>query len=56
MMIGRVEGVYTEPSSNYYKVKFKTAANFYSLQYVYVIENAEQEAVNQILDKLKQQP
>lgn len=55
MLIGLVEGVYTESSSNYYKVKFRTAANFYNLQYVYVIENAEQEQVNQILDKLNKQ-
>lgn len=55
MLIGMVEGVYTESSSNYYKVKFRTAANFYNLQYVYVIENAEQEQVNQILDKLNKQ-
>ncbi|MEI2748740.1 MAG: rod shape-determining protein MreC [Ferruginibacter sp.] len=46
LMIGRVEGIYTEASNNYFKVKFRSAANFYNLQYVYVIENAEQEAVN----------
>ncbi len=56
IMIGRVEGVYTESSSNYYKVKFITAANFYNLQHVYVIENLEQVAVNAIIDKLKTQP
>lgn len=56
MLIGRVEGVYTDPSSNYYKVKLFTAANFYNLQYVYAIDNKHQEAVSQILDKLKKQP
>jgi len=55
LLIGRVEGVYTDPSSNYYKVKLHTAANFYNLQYVYAIDNKHQEAVNQILDKLKKQ-
>ena len=55
LLIGRVEGVYTESSSNYYKVKFNTAANFYNLQYVYVIENAEQEAVNALLESVKKE-
>lgn len=56
MLIGRVEGVYTDPSSNYYKVKLFTAANFYNLQYVYAIDNKHQEPVTQLLDKLKKQP
>ena len=55
MIIGTVEAVYAETSTSNYKVKFRTAANFYNLQYVYAIENAEQEPVNKILDKLKQQ-
>jgi rod shape-determining protein MreC len=55
MLIGRVEGVYTVPSSNYYKVKFHTAANFYNLQYVYAIYNEHQEPVNKIIDKLNKQ-
>ncbi len=55
LLIGRVEGVYTESSSNYYKVRFKTATNFYNLQYVYVIRNADQEAVNKILEPLNKQ-
>lgn len=56
LLIGRIEGVYTEPSSNYYKVKLFTAANFYNLQYVYAIENKHQEPVKKILDNLKKQP
>jgi len=55
LMIGRVEGIYTEASNNYFKVKFRSAANFYNLQYVYVIENAEQEAVTKILENAKKQ-
>ena len=56
MLIGGVEGVYTDPSSNYYKVKLFTAANFYNLRYVYAIDNKHQEPVTQLLDKLKKQP
>jgi rod shape-determining protein MreC len=55
MIIGTVTGVYTETSSNNFRIKFKTAANFYSLQYVYAIDNNQQESINQVLDKLKQQ-
>lgn len=55
MMIGTVLEVYAEKSTSNFRIKFKTSANFYNLQYVYAIDNVEQEAVNKILDKLKQQ-
>jgi cell shape-determining protein MreC len=54
-MIGTVTEVLAEKSTSNFRIKFKTAANFYNLQYVYAIESAEQESVNKILDKLKQQ-
>lgn len=56
LLIGRVEGVYTDPSSNYYKLKLNTATNFYNLQYAYVIENKDQDSVNALLEKAKKQP
>lgn len=55
MMIGRVEEVFAEKSTSNFRIKFRTSANFYNLEYVYAIENVQQEPVNQILDKLKQQ-
>lgn len=55
MMIGTVTAVYAETSSSNFRIKFRTSANFYNLQYVYAIDNAQQEQVNQILDKIKQQ-
>ena len=55
MLVGFVTEVIPEKSSNNYIVKFKTAADFHSLQYVYVIDNRQQEAINQLLDKAKQQ-
>ena len=55
MMIGTVMEVYAEKSTSNFRIKFKTAANFYNLQYVYAIENDQQEKVNEILEKLKQQ-
>lgn len=55
MLIGYVTEVIPEKSSNNYLIRFKTAADFHSLQYVYVIDNKQQEAVNQLLEKAKQQ-
>lgn len=56
MMIGRVEAVYKEVSTSFFRVQLRTATNFYNLQYVYAIDNAQQEAINQVLEKLKKQP
>lgn len=53
LVIGRVEGVYTESGVNSYKIRVHTAANFYNLQYVYVIENVQSEGVNKILEQVK---
>ena len=55
MLIGTVIEVYAEKSTSNFRIKFKTAANFFNLQYVYAIENDQQEKVNEILEKLKQQ-
>jgi len=55
MIIGTVTEIYSETSTSNFRIKFRTAANFYNLQYVYAIENAQQEPVNKLLDKLKQQ-
>lgn len=55
IMIGRVAEIYNETASNNYKIKFRTSADFYNLQYVYAIVNNQQEAVEQLLDKTKKQ-
>ena len=55
MLIGYVTEVVPEKSTNNFIIKLKTAADFYSLQYVYVIDNRQQEAIDQLLDKAKQQ-
>ena len=55
MMIGTVEGVYKEISTSNFKIKIKSATNFYNLQYVYAIDNSQQDAINSILEKLKKQ-
>lgn len=55
LLIGYVTEVLSEKSKNNYIIKLKTAADFYNLQYVYVIDNKQQEAVKQLLDKATQQ-
>jgi rod shape-determining protein MreC len=55
MIIGTIIEVIEEKSSNNFLIKLKTAANFYNLQYVYVIDNTQQEAIDQLLEKAKQQ-
>jgi rod shape-determining protein MreC len=52
--IGTVEAIFRETRTNDFRIKFKTAADFYNLQYVYVIENMDMEGVNKMLDKTLQ--
>jgi rod shape-determining protein MreC len=39
LLIGTVNSVVVDPSSNFYTLKVKTATNFFSIQYVYLVEN-----------------
>lgn len=39
LMIGTVAEISSESSSNFYNLKIKTATNFFSLQYVYLVGN-----------------
>jgi rod shape-determining protein MreC len=39
LMIGKVAAVNSDPSSNFYIIKVKTATNFYTLQYAYLVKN-----------------
>lgn len=55
LLIGTVTEVVPEKSTSNYSIKLKTAADFYNLQYVYVIDNKQQEAIKEMLDKATQQ-
>jgi len=55
IMIGRVEEIYSEQSTSNYRIKFRTSANFYDIQYVYAIVNSQQEPVERLLEKAKKQ-
>ncbi len=56
LSLGIVEEVSRETSSNLFRIKFRTTANFYNLQYVYVIDNADQQGVEDILSRIKKEP
>lgn len=56
MMIGVVEQILPEKSTNNFTIKFRTAANFYNLEFVFVIENKQAEAIDKLLEKTKKQP
>ncbi len=56
MYIGFVEALYKESGSNFYKIKFRSAANFHNIQYVYIIRNEDQDGTKEALEKIKKQP
>jgi rod shape-determining protein MreC len=50
ILIGRVTKVIQDPSSNFLTLSVKSATNFFTLEYIYLVENkrmAEQKAVEQ---------
>ena len=55
MLIGFVEEVIAEKSTNNFMIRFKSAADFYNLEFVYAIDNNQSEGINDILDKVKKQ-
>ncbi|MFT3681813.1 MAG: rod shape-determining protein MreC [Ferruginibacter sp.] len=55
MMVGTIDEVTPDKSTNNYIIKLKSAANFYNLQYVYTVENLQKDEINKLLDKAKKQ-
>lgn len=51
LMIGTVAGISSDPASNFYTIKVKTATNFYTLQYVNVIDNKRSDEQLQLEQK-----
>lgn len=39
LLIGTIAAIGADPAANFYTLKIKTATNFYSLQYVYLVDN-----------------
>lgn len=52
-IIGTVEEIVKDNSSNFYVLKLRTAANFYKLQYVHVVENLFRDEQSKLDDDTK---
>lgn len=53
LLIGTAQDIINDKSSSTYTIKVKTAANFYSLQYVYIINNLQKDEARELLNKVK---
>lgn len=53
LLIGTVKEIDDDKTSSTYIIKVKTAANFYNLQFVYVINNQQKEEPQQLLKNVK---
>ncbi len=53
LLIGRVEEIFSEKSTNNFLIKIRSFADFNNLNYGYAIDNAQQISVDRLLDSLK---
>ena len=51
LLLGRVDEVYLEKSTNNYRINVRTSTNFYNLEFGYAINNAQQPLIEKLLDK-----
>ena len=54
LLIGTVKEIENDKTSSTYTIRVKTAANFYNLQYVYIINNLQKEEPQQLLKKVQE--
>ncbi len=55
LKIGYIDEVVPEKSSNNFLLRVKTAANFYNLQYAYVMDNFDKAEMSTLMEKVKKQ-
>jgi rod shape-determining protein MreC len=53
LIIGTIKEIENDKSSSTYTIKVQTAADFYNLQYVYIINNLQKDEPEQLLKKAK---
>jgi rod shape-determining protein MreC len=53
IMVGTVQEIINNKSSNFYTLKLKTSTNFYSVFYVYIIEDLHREERKQLQEETK---
>jgi rod shape-determining protein MreC len=53
LLIGTIDEIVADKSSNTYTLKVKTAANFYTMEFVYIINNLQKEEPVELLKRVK---
>jgi rod shape-determining protein MreC len=53
LLVGTIDQVIEDKSTNVYTLKVRTAANFYNLEYVYIINNLQKEEPAELLKRVK---
>lgn len=53
LLIGTIEEIVEDKSTNIYTLKVKTAANFYTVEFVYIINNLQKEEPAELLKRVK---
>ncbi|MEO7766564.1 MAG: rod shape-determining protein MreC, partial [Ferruginibacter sp.] len=53
LMIGTIDEILSDKSTNNYVIKLKSATDFFNVQYVYAIENFQKEEINRLLENAK---
>jgi len=53
LLIGTIQDILVDKSTNVYTLKVKTAANFYTVQFVYIINNLQKEEPEELLKRVK---
>ena len=53
MVVGTVQDIVEDKSSNFYTLRLKPATNFYNLEYVYVIDNLQRDEQKQLEEATK---
>jgi len=53
LMVGTIDEIIDDKSSNFYSLRVKPSTNFYSIEYVYVIENTQLTEQNHLEDSTR---
>jgi rod shape-determining protein MreC len=53
MMIGTIDEIKPDVSTNTFVIKIKSTANFYNLQYVYAIKNYQKAEIDTLVERAK---
>jgi rod shape-determining protein MreC len=53
MLIGVIDEIRPDKSTNNFIIRLKTAANFYNLQYVYAVKNYQKAEIDRLMEKAK---